>query len=232
MRRRRTRKDWYQYHLEKSQKEEQQRVENVFGHELREAKEAQEAAWKAYTDARQREPLSSRLAAVIGKESEYRREILIPLREDFHVTERAMSDARVRLRQRLGEAKLTGTESYLEEHAARKLEAEARAQRVTQRKYERRLKYLEQSPAIRSASRPLKDHLIQEQSEDGESITCYYCEQAIPIGESHLEHKRPISRGGTNSRRNLVLSCARCNLRKGKKTHEEFFRYLGLKNDR
>ena len=231
MRRRRTRKDWYQYHLEKSQKEEQQRVESVFGHELRGAKEAQETAWKPYIDAREREPLSSRLAAVIGKETQYRREILRPLREDFHAAERAMSDARVRLRQRLEEARLKGTENYREAYTARKLEAEARAQRVTQRKYERRLKYLEQSPAIRSASRPLKDHLIREQSEDGESISCYYCEQTIPVGESHLEHKRPISRGGTNSRRNLVLSCARCNLKKGKKTHEEFFRYLGRSND-
>jgi hypothetical protein len=51
MRRRRTRKDLYEYHLEKSQKEEQRRVESVFGHELREAKEDQETAWKTYTDA-------------------------------------------------------------------------------------------------------------------------------------------------------------------------------------
>jgi hypothetical protein len=60
-----------------------------------------------------KEPLSSRLAAVIGKESRYRCEILIPLREDFHVAERAMSDAGVRLRQRLENAKLKGTENIV-----------------------------------------------------------------------------------------------------------------------
>ena len=227
MRRRRTRKQWYEYHLEKSQREEKQLVEDIFGRELREATEAQQSAWKAYTEAREREPLASRLAAFVGTETAYRREVLNPLREDARVAGRALSDATVRHRARLDDAEKRGAENYHEARAVRKLEAEARAQRVAQRKYERRLKYLEQSPALRSASRPLKDHLIREQSDDGETIACYYCEQVIPVGESHLEHKRPISRGGTNSRRNLVLSCAPCNLKKGRKTHEEFIRQLG-----
>ncbi len=230
MKRRRTRKDWYQFHLEKAQREEKAQVEKEFGSDLREAKEAQQAAWKAYTEAREHEPLASRLGAFVGSESAYRREVLNPLRDDARIADRALSDATVRHRALLKEAEKRGAENYLEAREARKLEEEARAQRVAQRKYERRLKYLEQSPAIRSASRPLKDHLIKEQSEDGETIVCFYCEQVIPVGESHLEHKKPISRGGTNSRRNLVLSCAPCNLRKGKKTHEEFLNYLGRKD--
>ena len=37
-----------------------------------------------------------------------------------------------------------------------------------------------------------------------------------------IEHKTPLSRGGTNDPTNLVLSCSRCNARKGKLTVEEF----------
>ncbi|MBK8060519.1 MAG: HNH endonuclease [Gemmatimonadetes bacterium] len=88
------------------------------------------------------------------------------------------------------------------------------------------MKYLESSPAIRSAARALKERLILEESPDGESIACFYCQAIIPLGMSHLEHKRPVSRGGTNRRANLVLSCAPCNLRKARKTHEEFLREL------
>lgn len=49
---------------------------------------------------------------------------------------------------------------------------------------------------------------------------CTYCGAAIP--PYHLEHKLPVSRGGTNAESNLHLTCPRCNLRKSDLTHEEF----------
>jgi 5-methylcytosine-specific restriction endonuclease McrA len=50
---------------------------------------------------------------------------------------------------------------------------------------------------------------------------CSYC--AVPIEDGyHIDHKLPIAAGGTNDPENLHLTCARCNLRKGAMTHEQF----------
>lgn len=50
--------------------------------------------------------------------------------------------------------------------------------------------------------------------------TCVYCgAKNIPM---EIEHIIPKSRGGTNSITNLVLSCSKCNRKKGNKTAEEF----------
>ena len=56
------------------------------------------------------------------------------------------------------------------------------------------------------------------------SLTCYLCLRPIVFGRDHLEHKVPISRGGDNNRQNLDVACQKCNLRKNKKTVEEFTR--------
>ncbi len=58
---------------------------------------------------------------------------------------------------------------------------------------------------------------------------CYYCKEDIFVNvpsnhprKETLEHKTPLSRGGSHSRKNTVLSCSRCNLEKGAQTEEEF----------
>jgi 5-methylcytosine-specific restriction endonuclease McrA len=50
---------------------------------------------------------------------------------------------------------------------------------------------------------------------------CVYCRADIRDG-FHVDHKHPVSRGGTNAKSNLQLTCARCNMVKGAMTHEEF----------
>ena len=52
--------------------------------------------------------------------------------------------------------------------------------------------------------------------------TCYLCIKPIQFGKDHLEHKTPISRGGTNEYCNLAVACQYCNLSKHTKTLEEF----------
>ncbi len=51
---------------------------------------------------------------------------------------------------------------------------------------------------------------------------CTYCDSP---GE-HVDHRQPLSRGGAHSLSNLQMACARCNLSKGARTHEEFLEYL------
>ncbi len=54
------------------------------------------------------------------------------------------------------------------------------------------------------------------------TLTCYLCLNPIEFGKDHLEHKTPISRGGTNARENLDIACQQCNCKKHTKTEEEF----------
>ena len=55
---------------------------------------------------------------------------------------------------------------------------------------------------------------------------CFYCNNLFFNGDlnydRHIEHKIPVSRGGSSDISNIVLSCSRCNHKKGTKTHEEF----------
>ena len=54
------------------------------------------------------------------------------------------------------------------------------------------------------------------------TLTCYLCLKPIEFGKDHLEHKTPLSRGGSYEYENLGVSCARCNLKKNNRTVEEF----------
>lgn len=50
---------------------------------------------------------------------------------------------------------------------------------------------------------------------------CWYCTE--PFGKKyHVDHRIPLSRGGSGGPENLVISCPTCNLRKGAKTPQEF----------
>lgn len=50
---------------------------------------------------------------------------------------------------------------------------------------------------------------------------CQYCAEEPGARELNVDHVLPRSRGGGDSWDNLVISCRRCNLRKGKRTPEE-----------
>lgn len=46
---------------------------------------------------------------------------------------------------------------------------------------------------------------------------CAYCHKEMPFAAATRDHVFPRSRGGSNETSNLVLSCKRCNLKKGSK---------------
>ena len=55
--------------------------------------------------------------------------------------------------------------------------------------------------------------------------TCYWCNKQINKEDSrsyHLDHFIPLSKGGLNVIKNIVLSCAKCNLSKGAMMPEDF----------
>ncbi len=54
------------------------------------------------------------------------------------------------------------------------------------------------------------------------TLTCVYCLERIDFGKDSLDHKIPISRGGSHEYNNLVICCRRCNSKKHTKTDTEF----------
>lgn len=49
---------------------------------------------------------------------------------------------------------------------------------------------------------------------------CFYCKKKTK--HPQLEHKIPLSRGGTHDRKNVVASCSKCNYKKHTLTDKEF----------
>jgi len=60
-------------------------------------------------------------------------------------------------------------------------------------------------------------------------LTCVYCGALVSNGY-HLDHKKPLARGGSNTVENLAIACPTCNLRKNAKTDEEFLALLQEEN--
>lgn len=60
------------------------------------------------------------------------------------------------------------------------------------------------------------------------TLTCYLCLEPVKFKNDTLEHKTPLSRGGTNYYRNLAVACRRCNLSKRNKTLMEYKKYALL----
>jgi 5-methylcytosine-specific restriction endonuclease McrA len=54
---------------------------------------------------------------------------------------------------------------------------------------------------------------------------CAYC--SIKLDRWHVDHKKPISKGGENGIENLQLTCPTCNLKKSDKDPEAFAREIG-----
>lgn len=49
---------------------------------------------------------------------------------------------------------------------------------------------------------------------------CFYCFKDLL--DYHVDHKVPLSREGSDDKRNLCVACPTCNLRKNDRTHREF----------
>ena len=67
---------------------------------------------------------------------------------------------------------------------------------------------------------------IQQVYEDNikkyRTLTCYLCSKSIKFGKDCLEHKIPLSKGGTNEKKNLAIAHRSCNAKKYNKTEEEY----------
>jgi 5-methylcytosine-specific restriction endonuclease McrA len=219
---RRTRKQWYLYHLAKAQDLEQQKAVAAFEPILRDAQSELVGLKSRLASARSLESFDSRLLALLGIHTDYHRNAVLPVQRAL-IDQHVRTDAIVRRRvEELARARERGAAEYRAAHAARKLERSAQAQRAAERRLQRRIKYLEISTSIRAAARALKRLILGRVAVGAGCVSCFYCGIEVVPAATHLDHKKPIVRGGTNAMTNLVLSCAKCNLSKGRQTHEEY----------
>lgn len=104
---------------------------------------------------------------------------------------------------------------------------------ATERGKERIMISRKKHKALRREAGPLDSDIIlsvMTGSEVNGEVLCVYCNESV--GDSwHLEHKTPLSRGGTNDLENLAVACQACNLQKGDKTVEEYEEYLVALDD-
>lgn len=68
---------------------------------------------------------------------------------------------------------------------------------------------------------------------------CHYCGKPIIKRINHnmansatVDHMHPISKGGSNSLRNMVLACHPCNAEKGNMLYQDFIRRIRKRKHR
>ena len=121
-------------------------------------------------------------------------------------------------RNNISEKEEIGEKKYEERREERKI-LEAK------RKKERAIRKIEHSNNVRGSQASMKKILIKEALAEFGYIKCHYCEKKLNENDTsgvEIEHKTPVSRGGTNKRSNVVLACCDCNREKGRKTEKEF----------
>lgn len=101
---------------------------------------------------------------------------------------------------------------YLENKEKHKLWA---SKQTSEQRKEIKKRYLSKLKANKIGS------YTREEIFERDNYKCFYCGGAA----NEIDHKNPISRGGTDSKRNVVACCKSCNKEKHSKTATEYFKY-------
>lgn len=67
---------------------------------------------------------------------------------------------------------------------------------------------------------------LEEIKELYSTSSCFYCNSRLQENEKTVDHKLPVSRGGTNDMNNLVICCKSCNSKKNNQTEDEYRRAI------
>ena len=65
---------------------------------------------------------------------------------------------------------------------------------------------------------------IYRKAREQDVLRCYLCGELVPMGERHVDHVVPLSKGGEHRPSNLAVACAGCNLKK----HDKHPAEIGL----
>jgi len=62
---------------------------------------------------------------------------------------------------------------------------------------------------------------IYRKAKEEPKVRCYLCGDLIKMGDRHVDHIMPLSKGGSHRPSNLAVACASCNMQKHNKLPEE-----------
>ncbi len=62
---------------------------------------------------------------------------------------------------------------------------------------------------------------VYRRARETKKVDCYLCGKRIPLGDRHVDHIIPLSKGGAHTAGNLAIACSSCNIRKGAKMPSE-----------
>ncbi|RWC99796.1 MAG: HNH endonuclease [Mesorhizobium sp.] len=114
-------------------------------------------------------------------------------------------------------------------HAARR-EEEKETSRLYRKKFPERKRASEaKRRAQMKCSSAVGSYSPQDIREirDLQGNRCAYCRVKLRGSKFHIDHIKPLAREGSNDRKNLQLTCARCNISKGAKDPIEFAKFIG-----
>jgi len=216
--------DWYNYNLRKYQSRES----NSLVKERDEKIEQIEKIKNRYENIRQRAwdeaPFGTEFLELLGINNSYNSTRIKPLERKISEVESYKLEVWQKYQTRIYKKEDIGKQKYDDRRKElRVLEDE--------RKKERKIRKVEYSKNVRGSQASMKRILIDKALTEYGYIKCHYCEKKLDENNSsevELEHKTPVSRGGTNKRSNVVLACFDCNREKGRKTEKEFLKSKSL----
>ena len=91
---------------------------------------------------------------------------------------------------------------------------------------DKRQEYYQRRRAGLRAENDLTAAQIRAQRQKQNGICAYGQHLLDNNGMGHVDHKQPLCRGGRNTASNIVIACSKCNLKKGRKTYEQFIEGL------
>jgi len=62
---------------------------------------------------------------------------------------------------------------------------------------------------------------MYRKAKEDPKVRCYICNKMIPMGDRHVDHIFPVSKGFPTRPSNLAIACSHCNLSKGAKHPNE-----------
>jgi 5-methylcytosine-specific restriction endonuclease McrA len=219
MKRYRTRKQWWQHHRRQAIKTGAARVDRRYAKRI---EEAEIAYSKTQQDFDEIEKKYSFWKLFFAAPDEYlvAKELLNQRKTELaRLPQQKWKERKAEERRSLS--------SYESQREQRRVLANEVAERREEKKEARKIRNAERSKSVRGSQSIVRQARLKESDPQGSGyVNCHYCGKKTPIPHVHLDHKKPVSKGGTNSKQNTVLACAPCNLSKGAKYATSFERWL------
>lgn len=208
-------KDWYRYHQQKEQSRYSKPVEARFERERMEIEASIRELNSIIADARRNQSYGSWILSFFGIFTNYYIESIYAIEVERNMKLNQLQSLRSDFTKDMVRANELGAVSYATKHSVR------REKRISS-EAERKVRRLERSSKVRLAARLLRPIVYARSIRSAGRAECHYCKKQVTFQEWHMEHKTPVSRGGRNKLDNLAISCPSCNLRKGRRTEDEF----------